>query len=83
VDGRDKPGPDELPSRRLAHHHVVEAGLHVLHQFAEARPFLAEFRRLMRRRELVAIAPLKIIDDVAAVLAAVQGDRDESRRRIG
>src|SRR6476646_6878219 len=36
---------------------------------------------MMRRRELVAVLPLDIVDDVAAVLAAVQGDRDETRLR--
>ncbi len=50
----------------------VEAGLGLFHQFAEARPFLAKFRRMVRSRKLVAVLPLHVIHDVAAVFAAVE-----------
>jgi len=37
-------------------HHVVEARIGVFHQFAEARPFLAELRRVVRGGELARYA---------------------------
>ncbi len=43
-------------------------------EFAEARPGLAELRRMVRRLKLAAIAPLDIAHQVVAVLAAVQAD---------
>jgi len=64
--------------RRLGQHHLIEAGFHVLDELAEARPFLAELGRMMRRRELVAAVPLDVVHDMAAVGAAMQADRDEA-----
>ena len=62
-------------------HHVVEAGIGLLHEFTEARPFLAELRRVVRSLEFVGIRPLHVIDDMTAVLAAVQVDRNETGLR--
>src|SRR4051794_8902876 len=47
-------------------------------QPVEAVPFLAEIRRLVGRLELLAASPLDVVDDAAAVEAAMQADRDEA-----
>src|SRR5262249_60623274 len=41
-----------------------EAGIGLLHEFTEARPFLAELRRVLRSLEFVGIRPLHVIDDL-------------------
>src|SRR5262249_39395688 len=46
---------------------------------AEMTPFLAEFRRLVRRLQEIAILPLDVIDDAPPIEAAVQADGDKSR----
>src|SRR6266436_6016082 len=58
---------------------VIKAWLRLLDELAEARPFLAEFARMVSSLELLAIGPLDVVDDVAAVLAAVEADRYEAR----
>ena len=65
--------------RRLDVHDVVEAGLDLLRELAEVRPLLAEFRRVVRGLELLAVGPLDVVDDVAAVGAAIKTDRHEAR----
>jgi hypothetical protein len=54
----------------LGQHDVVEAWLGVLDQLAEARPLGAEFGRVMRRRELLAVRPLNVVADTAAVVSS-------------
>jgi hypothetical protein len=58
---------------------IVEAGFGLFHQLAEARPFFPEFGGVMRGGKLLRVGLLHIIDDVAAVLAAMQVHRDEPR----
>src|SRR5215471_7328809 len=58
---------------------LIEAGLRLLDELAEARPLFAKLGRMVGSLELRAIGPLDIVHDVAAVLAAVQADRDEAR----
>src|SRR5262252_10356759 len=57
----------------------IKAWLRLLDELAEARPFFAELGRMVSSLELLAIGPLDVVDDVAAVLAAVQRDRYEAR----
>src|SRR6516165_1097964 len=58
---------------------LIKAGLRLLDELAEARPFLAKLGRMVGSLELLAIGPLDIVHEVAAVLAAVQADRNEAR----
>src|SRR5882757_10406001 len=74
--GRDHPC---ARLRRLDVGDLIEAGLRLLDQLAEARPFLAELGRMVRSLELLTIGPLHVVHDVAAVLALVQADRHETR----
>src|SRR6187455_1460164 len=60
-------------------HHVVQGWFDVLHELAEPRPLLAEFRRMVCGGEPLLVGPLDVIDDMAAVLAAMQTDRHEAR----
>src|SRR6478672_2978460 len=65
-------------SRRLHVGDLIETGLGLLDQLAESRPFPAELGRMVRRLELLAVLPLDVVHDVAAVFATMQADRDEA-----
>src|SRR5262249_22817123 len=65
-------------SRRLDVGDLVEAGLRFLDQLAETRPLLAELGRVVGGLELLAVGPLHVVHEVAAVLALVQADRHEA-----
>src|SRR5436190_16396015 len=48
-------------------------------QLIEIIPLLPKFRRLMSRSQQIAVLPLYVVDDAAAVQAAMQTDGDEAR----
>src|SRR5258707_3469775 len=64
--------------RRFDVDQIVETGLDLLRELAELRPLLAELGRVMRGCELLGIGPLHVVHHVAAILAAMQADRDEA-----
>jgi hypothetical protein len=57
---------------------LVETGLDLPHEFAEAWPLSTELGRVVRRGELIAVSPLDIVDEMAAIITAVQADRHEA-----
>src|SRR6187200_834009 len=71
-------GSGESRSSRLGQHHVIKRRLYILHELAELRPLLAEFRRVVRGGEALLVGPLQIVHHMRAVLAAVQADRYEA-----
>src|SRR5262249_7042132 len=70
-----------LSSRRLDVGDLVKTRLRLVDEFAEARPFLAELGRMMRGRKFVAVVPLYVVHEMAAVLALVQAHRHEAGLR--
>jgi hypothetical protein len=72
------PSARPVLSSRFDVHHIVKAGLDFLRHPAELGPALAEFGRVVRRLQLLAVGPLDVVDDVAVVGAAVQADRYET-----
>jgi hypothetical protein len=56
----------------------IEMGVDVVRHLVKPAPLIAEFRRLVRGMQEIAILPLDVVHDTPAIEATVQTDRNES-----
>src|SRR5690348_8849017 len=78
-EGRAIPGDDWLAAPVHYGTDLVQVRIDLVCLLAEPLPLLAELRRLVRRLQLLAAAPLDVVDDPPPIEAAMQADRHEAR----
>src|SRR5919198_798173 len=57
----------------------IQMRIDLARDFVEVAPLLAKLRRLMGRSQQIAVLPLHVVDDAAAIETAMQADGNKAR----